>query len=170
MNDTVAERAPDSAARPNPSTPAPRAAFESWLSAFDAALAGQDIQKAVNLFTADCHWRDLVSFTWNLKTVEGHDGVRDLLEKTLARTKPTLWRIEGEPSATNDMTEGWFVFETRDRPRPRLRRLEGRSLLDAADHRLRAQGPRGEEGAQARHGRRARRAPRPQELAGAPGA
>lgn len=112
MTDNVVVDAPETPVAARPSTPAPRAEFERWLMRFDAALTQGKVAAAVQLFAADCHWRDLVSFTWNLKTVEGHDGVRDLLEHTLARTQPTHWRIEGEPSAAGGITEGWFVFET----------------------------------------------------------
>ena len=83
-----------------------------WLELFDAALTRSDVQAATHLFTTDCHWRDLIGFTWNLKTVEGRDGVQDLLAATLAPTQPANWRIEGEASRANGVTEGWFTFET----------------------------------------------------------
>jgi putative flavoprotein involved in K+ transport len=83
-----------------------------WLELFDAALTRSDVQAATQLFTTDCHWRDLIGFTWNLKTVEGRDGVQDLLTATLASTQPANWRTEGEASRANGVTEGWFTFET----------------------------------------------------------
>ncbi|MCJ7798172.1 MAG: NAD(P)/FAD-dependent oxidoreductase, partial [Polaromonas sp.] len=83
-----------------------------WLELFDAALARGDAQAATELFTPDCHWRDLIGFSWNLKTVEGRDGVQDLLAATLSATQPASWRTEGEASRANDVTEGWFTFET----------------------------------------------------------
>ena len=39
---------------------------------------------AAAMFAPTSFWRDLVSFSWNLTTVEGRDGVRELLEGTLA--------------------------------------------------------------------------------------
>ena len=42
-----------------------------WLEAFGKALANHDIAGATLLFDAECYWRDLVSFTWNIKTMEG---------------------------------------------------------------------------------------------------
>ena len=83
-----------------------------WLELFDAALTRGDAQATTELFTTDCHWRDLIGFTWNLKTVEGRGGVQDLLAATLATTKPANWRTEGEASRANGVTEGWFTFET----------------------------------------------------------
>ena len=35
----------------------------SWLQAFGAALARNDIRAAVNFFGEDSYWRDLVAFT-----------------------------------------------------------------------------------------------------------
>ena len=83
-----------------------------WLELFDAALTRSDVQAATHLFTTDCHWRDLISFTWNLKTVEGQAGVQDLLAATLSTTQPANWRTEGQASRANGVTEGWFTFET----------------------------------------------------------
>ena len=49
-----------------------------WLAAFAQALATRDVERATGMFATDSYWRDLVAFTWNLKTVEGREGVRDL--------------------------------------------------------------------------------------------
>lgn len=87
---------------------------EEFLDKFGAALEAGDVDAAVSMFQADCYWRDLVSFTWNLKTMEGHDQIRDMLGAQLAKTKPTGWRIaEGEPAAEDGgITTAWITFET----------------------------------------------------------
>ena len=92
----------------------PQTKIESILGELENALAGGDIDAAVNLFQADCYWRDLVTFTWNLKTMEGHDQVRDMLKAQLASIKPGRFRRdEKEPATETDgVTEGWFEFET----------------------------------------------------------
>ncbi|WP_293636112.1 NAD(P)/FAD-dependent oxidoreductase [Polaromonas sp.] len=108
MTDTVTGAPP--AAQPSALSPSDEIA--RWLELFDAALTRGDVQAATQLFTADCHWRDLIGFTWNLKTVEGHQGVQDLLTATLATTQPGGWATEGEASNANGVTEGWFTFET----------------------------------------------------------
>lgn len=103
-----------------------RGVVEGWLSAFDAALAAGDPRAASELFVADCFWRDLVAFTWNIKTCEGRAQVEDMLGATLARVRPSGWAIvEGEEPATADgVTEAWLDFETevgRGRGQLRLR-------------------------------------------------
>ena len=87
---------------------------EVLLSRFGKALEEGDIDAAVALFATDCYWRDLVTFTGNIKTVEGRDGVRDLLTHTLKTAKPRHWRVaEGETASEADgILEAWISFET----------------------------------------------------------
>ena len=87
-----------------------------WLDTFAAALAQNDIDAAIGLFDADCYWRDLVAFTWNIRTAEGHAAIRTMLEATLAHTQPCAWKTSGE-AKTGDSPDGatlesWFGFET----------------------------------------------------------
>jgi putative flavoprotein involved in K+ transport len=84
----------------------------TWLADFGAALERADLDAALALFDADSYWRDLVSFTWNITTLEGRDAIRAMLETTLAAAKPSGWQILGEASATDGVTECWFTFET----------------------------------------------------------
>jgi putative flavoprotein involved in K+ transport len=86
----------------------------AFLEDFGAALSAGDIARATDLFQDDCYWRDLVTFTWNLKTVEGKDQVADMLRHQLATTKPSNWRVaEGETaSEEGGVTTAWISFET----------------------------------------------------------
>src|SRR5215213_8897861 len=90
----------------------PAAQVQQWLSSFEDALAREDAAAAGELFLEDSYWRDLVAFTWNLKTAEGRDGVRELLEATLADAKPRAFATTEEPTEAEGVTEGWFEFET----------------------------------------------------------
>jgi putative flavoprotein involved in K+ transport len=86
-----------------------------WLGDFEKALTAGDVDAAAGLFLADSYWRDLVAFTWNIVTVEGREGVRDLLEHTLDRVRPSGFAIEdqlGEPAEAGGVTESWIKFET----------------------------------------------------------
>jgi putative flavoprotein involved in K+ transport len=56
----------------------------AWLS---CALATSDIGAAVALSGSECYWCDL-TFTWNIKTMEGHKAIARILEATLAATQP----------------------------------------------------------------------------------
>lgn len=93
---------------------APNGRVTTLLNALDDALSLGDIDRAVALFQTDCYWRDLVTFTWNIKTMEGQDQVRDMLKARLVDTKPSNWRIaDGEDATETDgITESWIQFET----------------------------------------------------------
>ena len=92
----------------------PAARTEALLARFDQALQSGRIDEAVSLFAGECYWRDLVAFTWNIKTLEGRDEVRDMLTECLARVKPRHWALaEGEtPTEAGGVTEAWITFET----------------------------------------------------------
>ncbi len=83
-----------------------------WLASFADSLQRQDIPAVLALFGDDSYWRDLVSFTWNIVTVEGQAGIQDMLAATLAQVKPQGFGIEGTPRAANGVVEAWFTFET----------------------------------------------------------
>ena len=90
----------------------PKTHVTTWLSKFSDALEQADTQALKTLFAEDCYWRDLVSFTWNIKTMEGQDSICDMAEATLASARPRNWQIEGEPSEADGITEAWLTFET----------------------------------------------------------
>src|SRR6478609_8518477 len=93
---------------------APNQKISSLLRSLDQALVSDDVECATNLFQTDCYWRDLVAFTWNIKTMEGRDQVRDMLKSQLSATRPTNWTLaKGEDAAESDgLLEGWINFET----------------------------------------------------------
>jgi len=90
------------------------ARVQAFLDKFGAALTAGDLDAAIDLFATDCYWRDLVAFTWNIKTMEGRDEVRDMLGACLSREKPRQWEIAAGERATeaNGVTEAWISFET----------------------------------------------------------
>ena len=92
----------------------PNARMEAFLARFGAALESGDIEAATNMFAPECYWRDLVAYTWNIKTMEGRDQVRDMLKACLARVKPSHWHVaEGETASEGGgVMEAWISFET----------------------------------------------------------
>jgi putative flavoprotein involved in K+ transport len=93
-------------------TDTPQARVDAWLARFEAALVARDAQAAAGLFGVDSYWRDLVSFTWNIKTVEGRDGVADMLAACLDNTGPSGFRTTETPTEADGVTEAWLEFET----------------------------------------------------------
>src|SRR3954469_17843966 len=90
----------------------PSAAVDQWLASFDEALTAGDPAAAAQLFLEDSYWRDLVAFTWNLKTVEGRDGVEDMLSEALAGARPRNWRVTEPPDEADGVVTAWLEFET----------------------------------------------------------
>ena len=93
---------------------APSAQAAAVLSRLDEALTSGDVEAAVALFQDDCYWRDLVTFTWNIRTLEGKDAIRDMLKAQLQSVKPSDWMLaEGEDATEEEgVVSGWVAFET----------------------------------------------------------
>jgi putative flavoprotein involved in K+ transport len=100
-----------------------------WLANFSAALDRLDFDGAVRLFADESYWRDLVSFTWNIKTAEGKEEIKAMLEATVPAAKPGRWRIEGDAALDNGVISSWFSFETTvARGKGHLRLIDGKCL------------------------------------------
>ena len=90
----------------------PQQRVDAWLADFESALKARDVGKAAGMFATGSFWRDLVSFTWNIKTVEGPEGVADMLNATLDRADPSGFHTSEEPTEADGVTEAWIEFET----------------------------------------------------------
>lgn len=77
----------------NLATVDPKSAATQWLLAFEDALTNRDPQAAAALFLPDGHWRDLVSFTWHILTMNGTAEIAATLDWTLKQTQPVNFRI-----------------------------------------------------------------------------
>src|SRR5260370_27427702 len=79
---------------------------------FAGSLDRREVAAAVAMFDDASYWRDLLPFTWNIKTLEGKGSIATMLEATLHEAKPGNWLIEGNATASDGVTEGWLTFET----------------------------------------------------------
>jgi len=138
----------------------PGAIAESWVNAFNSALAAGDVNTAAQLFAATSFWRDLVAFTWNIKTVENQDGVRDMLRATLPSLGGVRFALAEEPTQSDGVVEAWLRFETdtgRGEGHLRLKDGEAWTLLTALtelkgfEEPLGARRPKGAEHGISRH-------------------
>lgn len=84
------------------------------LGRFGAALAAHDVAAAKELFQTDSFWRDLIAFTWNIKTLEGRDDIGAMLDSQLASAQPENFRVaDGEEAVDQgEVIESWIEFET----------------------------------------------------------
>ena len=66
----------------------PTQRVQQWLDGFNETLQSDNPGQAAELFEQDGFWRDLVAMTWNIKTMEGHENIRDMLEHTTGQARP----------------------------------------------------------------------------------
>ncbi|NKY88588.1 NAD(P)/FAD-dependent oxidoreductase [Nocardia veterana] len=90
----------------------PQQRVEIWLREFESALVARDIEAAAGMFALDSFWRDLVAFTWNIKTVEGRDGVADMLRARLADTDPRGFHTTEPATEEGGVITAWIAFDT----------------------------------------------------------
>ncbi len=91
---------------------APQERATAWLQAFESALRARDVTAAADMFATESYWRDLVSFSWNIATVEGRDGVADLLGSTLDGVDPSGFATEEPAEEADGVVTAWIEFET----------------------------------------------------------
>jgi putative flavoprotein involved in K+ transport len=84
---------------------------QRWLDAFGAALSLRDLSAIAKLFHEESYWRDLVAFTWNIRTCEGPVEIQAMLAAALGVAEPAGFRLRNAAKAEG-VTEAWFTFET----------------------------------------------------------
>lgn len=95
----------------------------NWLARFCAALTDRDRRSVTDLFHPDAWWRDLLAFTWDLRTAQGEEAIGALLAQTEAdavSARP-LGPAEVVETDTGSWVQGLFEFETQT--------LRGRGVL-----------------------------------------
>ncbi|MEZ5537715.1 MAG: NAD(P)/FAD-dependent oxidoreductase [Thiolinea sp.] len=83
-----------------------------WLEQFEQALKDKDVEAVSALFGEECYWRDLVAFTWNIKTQESREDIADMLQAQLDNVQPSNFQLIEEATEADGVTEAWFSFET----------------------------------------------------------
>jgi cation diffusion facilitator CzcD-associated flavoprotein CzcO len=102
-----------------PPAEAARDAVTNWLARFEAALTGGDPAAVAALFAPECHYRDMLAFSWTIRPAAGADAIATFLpdaQTTIAahgfalapgRTPPRVVRRLGI-----EVYEAIFRFET----------------------------------------------------------
>ena len=92
-----------------------------WLTAFEAALATRETEAITALFCVDCHWRDILAFTWNFTAVAGREKVAARLCAAQERTQAQGFHLPSGRRAPRlvkrmgiDSIEAIFEFQTAD--------------------------------------------------------
>jgi cation diffusion facilitator CzcD-associated flavoprotein CzcO len=96
-----------------------RRTAEDWLAAFETALTARDAARTGALFQQDCHWRDVLAFTWHMTPVAGRDNVAARLVAEQQHTDARGFHLpQGRKPPRNvkrlgiDSIEAIFEFKT----------------------------------------------------------
>ena len=95
------------------------AAVSQWLGRFEAALRAPDKAALAALFAGECHYRDLLAFSWTIQPAEGVGPITDLLAGAQPVIQAQSFAIaEGRTPPRRvkrlgiEVFEGIFKFET----------------------------------------------------------
>lgn len=96
-----------------------RQTAEHWLAGFETALSSENAAQLTALFHQECHWRDILTFTWDLSSAEGRDNVTTGLAAAQAQTAAAQFHLpEGRKPPRQvtrlgrDSIEAIFEFKT----------------------------------------------------------
>jgi putative flavoprotein involved in K+ transport len=90
----------------------PAARITAWLGALGSALAAGRAEAAAALFAPECYWRDLLAFTWNVKTMEGRAAIRLMLEATAGAARAARFALDGPAWEAEGRIEAFLTVET----------------------------------------------------------
>ena len=92
----------------------------NWLHEFGSALVAEDMKAVAGMFVEDSYWRDLVAFTWHLRTFSGRASIISAMHDLMPSTRPQKFRLAVDrtpPRWVNragvDAIEAIFCFETK---------------------------------------------------------
>jgi putative flavoprotein involved in K+ transport len=98
-----------------------RRAAMRWLSAFETALSSRSTTGIEALLHPDCHWRDVLAFTWHFTAIEGQENVAARLVAEQERVAAHAFHLppgRRAPRKTHrvglECIEAIFEFETVD--------------------------------------------------------
>ena len=76
----------------------------SVLTEFNDALAVQDSDRVASCFETDGYWRDLLAYSWNIATMQGHDEIAAMLAAQLSSVAPSGLEIDPDQASEDDGT------------------------------------------------------------------
>ena len=92
---------------------------EAWLLNFETSLRRRDVARISSVFHADCHWRDVLAFTWGLSSFQGCKVVSDALATEQVHTDARGFHVPRHRRPPRRLTrlgmdtvEAIFEFET----------------------------------------------------------
>ncbi len=88
------------------------APVSAWLARFEAALLDPARANWSQVFADECYWRDFLSFTWNIITLEGRDAIAAMVREQGHAVAVTALAPDDARLPMTDENQGWFTFRT----------------------------------------------------------
>lgn len=91
-----------------------------WVRAFDTALCDGSPGLLDSVLESDASWRDIVAITWDIRSVQGREPLRQLARRCAATVTPGSWRISERRAPEfvvrggRKVVEALIDFETAD--------------------------------------------------------
>lgn len=86
-----------------------------FLQTFEKNVSSGNVDGVLSLLTDDCWWRDLLPMTWDLRTFQGTDSIRQFLKDRLAQSKlknfKTSFAVYEQPYEDLAWTRVHYTFE-----------------------------------------------------------
>ena len=70
-----------------------------WLLMFEEGVSSPSFDIVRDLFHEDCHWRDLLALTWQVKTVSGLPNILSMMQSLTPKTQPYGFQIPHDHAA-----------------------------------------------------------------------
>jgi len=113
----------------------PVAVAQQWLTRLESVLKNNDIAALPNLMHQDSWWRDMLAFSWDLRTIHGLDKLSAYFSENLSHTAPSNFKLKDNgkfapnvqsPIEGMEWVESMFSFETKvGRGKGMLRLVQG---------------------------------------------
>jgi len=90
-----------------------------WLRSFESRLQLSDVGRLAALFASECHYRDILAFSWTLRPAAGAQAIADFLISAQAKMQAKNFVLANERTAPRkvrrlgiEVIEAIFKFET----------------------------------------------------------
>ncbi len=90
-----------------------------WLLMFEQCVSSARSDTVRDIFHEDCHWRDLLALTWEVKTVSGLSNILSIIRSLTPKTQPYAFQLTQDHAAPRSVKragiqviEAIFCFET----------------------------------------------------------
>lgn len=89
-----------------------RAAAQDWIAAFTELVTTRDTAAVDRLFIPQGFWRDVLAFTWDIRSAIGADGIRDLVDSHIADSGVNSVVLTSDPHMVDGGPTGtWLQAE-----------------------------------------------------------